>query len=195
MIRARTGESENLSMQPQGQFRKGVVVADFLTDTYRVSGEVALQGTPLIDQLNDLHALFITLERMFISPLLDPAVLTGNYKTGEIRKDRIGLVILSQKRDGLPLREGRYVGRTHMEKGVLIVAAGFEVRGLISVHRSVNVPNFLRTTPEDFILLFDTSATFAAKRDVVYQGAAVLVNRRMIEVFAMDQTIEQENED
>lgn len=177
-------------MQPQGQFRKGFVVGDFLTDTYRISGEVLLQGTPLIDQLNDLNALFITLERMFISPLLDPAVLTGNYPAGELRKDRIGLVILSQKRDGLPFREGRYVGRNHIQKGVLLVAAGFEVRGLISVHPSVNVPHFLRTTPEDFILLFDSSATFAAQRDVVYKGAAVLLNRRMIEVFAMDPTIE-----
>lgn len=175
-------------MQPQqGQFRKGYVVADFLTRTFRVSGEVALNGTPLIDQLNDLNALFITLERMFISPLLDPAVLTGNFKSGELRKDHIGLVILTQRRDGLPLREGRYVGRNHVNKGVLIVASGFEIRGAISVHSSVNVSNFLRTTPEDFVLLFDTRATFTAKRDVVYQSEAVLVNRRMIEVFAMDE--------
>jgi hypothetical protein len=181
-------------MQPQGQFRKGFVVADYLTRTFRVSGEVALQGTPLIDQLNDLNAQFITLERMFISPLLDPAVLTGNFKTGEIRKDHIGLVILTQRRDGLPLREGRYVGRNHVEKSILLVAAGFEIRGNISVHNSVNVPHFLRTTPEDFVLLFDTYATFTAKRAVVYKGDAVLVNRRMIEVFAMDESDKDKND-
>lgn len=169
----------------QATIRAGYVAAEFLTRTYRISAEVMLRGETLLDQMNDLNALFLSVERMFISPLLDPATLTGHFKVGEVRKDRVGIVVLQQRRDGLPQREGRYVGRDHVEREVLMVAAGFEVRGKISAHRSVNIPNFVRTTPEDFILVFDASATLTAKRDVVYEGGAILVSRKRTEVFAM----------
>jgi len=172
-------------MQTQASIRKGFVSGEFLTRTYRISGEVSLQTGPLLDQLNDINALFITLERMFISPLLDPATLTGNYEEGEVRKDILGIVVLNQLRDGLPMREGRYIGRDHVDRKVLIVVAGFEVRGALRLHPSVNVPNFVRTTPEDFIPLFNASATLTARRDIVFEGGAILVNRTEIEVFCM----------
>ena len=58
----------------QANTRSGYTVGEFLTRTYRISGEVASRGEPLLDRLNDHNALFCTLERIFISPLLDPAV-------------------------------------------------------------------------------------------------------------------------
>lgn len=169
----------------QATIRAGYVAAEFLTRTYRISGEVELRSEPLLDRMNDQNALFVTVERMFISPLLDPATLTGHFSIGEVRKDRVGIVVLQQRREGLPQREGRYVGRDHIERDVLLVTAGFEVRGKVSLHQSVNVSNFVRTTPEDFIVVFDASATLTAKRDVVYQGGAILVSRKRTEVFAM----------
>ncbi len=174
-------------MQAQATVRKGFVAGEFLTRTYRVSGEVALRGEPLLDQLNDHNALFVTLERMFISPLLDPATLTGNFATGEIRKDTTGLVVLNQMRDGLPHREGRYVGRDHIDRTVLVVAAGFEIAGVIRLHPTVNVTHFVRTTPEQFIPIFEAKATYATRREIVFQGAAILLNRNQIEVFAVNE--------
>lgn len=173
-------------MPPQAtSTRTGYVSGEFLTRTFRISGEAPLHGEPLLDLLNDHNALFITLERMFISPLLDPAVLSGHFRAGEVRKDVLGLVVLARQRDGLPAREGRYVGRDYAEHAVMLVVAGFEVRGVITMHRTVNIPNFVRTTPERFIPIFNATATYATKRDVVFQGGAILVNRAWIEVFAM----------
>ena len=83
-------------MEQQAKVRTGFVAGDFMTSTYRISGEVALRGDPLLDQLNNLNTLFLTLERVFVSPLLDPAVLTGNYPNAEVRKDNVGIVILNQ---------------------------------------------------------------------------------------------------
>lgn len=177
-------------MQPvqQTSIRTGYLAGEFLTSTYRISGEVSIHSNPLLDELNDVNALFVTVERMFVSPLFNPTVLTGNYRSAEVRKDRLGLVVLNQRRDGLPLREGRYVGRDHVERSVLLVAAGFEVRGLLTLHKSVNIPTFIRTTPEDFIPIFDATATLAVKRDVVFRGGAILVNRRRLEVFALSES-------
>jgi hypothetical protein len=172
-------------MEQQAKVRTGYVAGDFMTRTYRISGEVALRGEPLLDQINDMNAHFVTLERVFVSPLLDPAVLTGDYATAEVRKDNIGIVVLNQMKDGLPYREGRYIGRNHVDRQLLIVAAGFEIRGALRLHPSVNVPNFIRTTPEDFILLFNASAALTARREIVFQGGAILLNRRQIEVFAL----------
>lgn len=172
-------------MQSQASVRQGYVAGEFMTRTYRISGEVELRGVPVLDQLNDHNALFLSLERMFISPLLDPATLTGNFAHGEVRKDMLGIAVLSQWRDGLPLREGRYVGHDHVDHEVLVVVAGFEVTGAIRLHPSVNVPNFVRTTPEHFIPVFDARATLTARRNIVFKGGAVLINRSLIEVFAM----------
>lgn len=172
-------------MQGQASIRQGYVAGEFMTRTYRISGEVEARGTPILDQLNDLNALFLHLERMFISPLLEPAVLTGNFEQGEVRKDTLGLVVLSQWRDGLPLREGRYVGPDHADREVFVVVSGFEIEGAIRLHKSVNVPNFVRTTPEQFIPIFDAQATLTARRSIVFKGGAILVNRSHIEVFAM----------
>ena len=94
-------------------------------------------------------------------------------------------MILNQARDGLPYREGRYVGRDHVRRQLLIVTAGFEVRGSLPLHPSVNVPNFVRTTPEDFIPLFDAKAILTANRQITFEGAAILLNRREIEVFSL----------
>lgn len=175
--------------QQSGGLRTAHVSGEFLTRTFRISGEASIRSEPLLDNLNDHNALFITLERMFISPLLDPAVLTGNFKTGEVRKDRLGIVVLSRERDGMPARQGRYAGRDYADNQVLLVAAGFEIRGVLRLHSSVNVANFVRTTTEQFIPIFDAKATLTTRRDVVYQGGAILVNRARLEVFAMQSAI------
>ncbi len=172
-------------MQSQASIRQGYVAGEFMTRTYRISGEVELRGVPVLDQLNDHNALFLSLERMFISPLLDPATLTGNFAHGEVGKDSLGIVVLGYWRDGLPQREGRYVGHDHVDREVLVVVAGFEVTGIVRLHPSVNVPNFVRTTPEQFIPVFDARATLTARRNIVFKGGAVLINRGHIEVFAM----------
>lgn len=167
-----------------GTLRQQVVSADFLTRTYRTSGDVSILGEPLLDQLNDELAHFLHVERVFISPLLDPATLTGNFRSAEVRKDRLGVVVLNRLEDGLPYRQGRYVGRDHVERQVLAIVAGFEVRGAIWLHPSVNVIELVRTTPERFIPIFNATATYAMQRDIVFSGGAILVNRGMIEVFA-----------
>ena len=172
-------------MEQQAKVRSGLVAGEFMTRTYRISGEVVLRGEPLLDQLNNLNTLFLTLERVFISPLLDPAVLTGNYPFAELRKDNVGIVVLNQAKDGLPYREGRYVGRDLVSRQLMFVAAGFEVRGSLPLHPTVNVPNFVRTTPEDFIPLFNATAILTARREVVFGGGAILLNRREIEVFSV----------
>lgn len=164
--------------------RQQTVSAEFLTRSYRISGEVSVRSDPLLDQLNDHLALFVHVERVFVSPLLDPATLTGNFRSVEVRKDTLGLVVLNRPEDGLPHRQGRYIGRDHVERPVVTVAAGFEVRGVMSLHPSVNVVELIRTTPEQFVLIFDASAALTARREVVFSGGAILLNRSQIEVFA-----------
>jgi hypothetical protein len=171
-------------MSIQASTRKqGYVSGDFLTPTYRISGEVALRGDPLLDQLNDHMAQFLTVERMFVSLLHDPASLIGNFSLGQVRKASLALVILKEQEDGLPHRRGQYLGRDHADRDMLVVTGGFEVRGKLRLHRSVNVIEFLRTTPEQFVPFFDATAVVASRREIVFQGGAVLVNRLLIEVF------------
>ncbi len=167
--------------------RTGYIAGEFLTRSYRISAEVNTRGGKLLDELNDHMALFIQIERAFVSPLHDPVTLTGSYPMGQIRKDSLALVVLKQMRDGLPHREGQYLGRDHIDRPVQLMAGGFEVSGVIRMHPSVDVDNFLRTTPEAFVPVFDATATVTGKQQVVFSGGAILVNRTRLElVFTGD---------
>jgi hypothetical protein len=172
-------------MQSQATVRKGYVAGEFLTRTWRVSGEVEIQSHTLLDQLNDHLALFLQVERIFISPLSDPAQLAGNYAAGNIRKDNLAVVALRQLQAGLPHREGQYMGRDHVDRPLVIVVYGIEVRGVIRLHSSVNVSHFIRTTPEHFIPVFNATATIIAHPEIVFTGGAILLNRGQIEWFCL----------
>ena len=163
---------------------KDFMPGEYMTRTFRISGEADIRSDPVLDQLNDHMALFIQLERMFISPLLDPAVLVGNYELGNVRKDQLGMVILSREQDGLPYRQSQYVGPNHVDRKLVIVSAGFEIEGIIRLHPSVNVNNFIRTTPEQFLPIFQAEAKMVLHPEVRFQGQAILVNRAQIEVFS-----------
>jgi len=173
------------AQQTQASFRKGFVAGEFLTQTYRFTGEVALRGEPLLDQLNNRSTLFVTLERMFVSPLQDPAAVLSSYPSGELRKERISLVALTQARDGLPRLEGRYTAQELVQRQVLAIAAGFEITGTLRLHPTVIPAQHLRTTPELFIPLFDARAVWSQRRECVFKGGAILVNRGQVEVFAV----------
>lgn len=172
-------------MTSSATVRTGFVAGEFFTRTYRISGEVELHGEPLLDQLNDLNAQFLKLERVYVSPLRDPATLTGHFELGNVRKDSLGIVALKQLEDGLPHRRGKYMGRDHVDRELLFVVSGFEVRGMLRLHPSVNLNHFVRTTPEEFIPVFNATAVLTARRDLVFQGGAILVNRGRIEVFCV----------
>lgn len=169
--------------QQQASFRKGYVSGDFLTANYRITGEVPLRGIPVLDQLNDHMAFFIEVEHTFISPLHNPAALTGNFRYSNLRIENIGLLVLKQIRDGLPRREGQYMGHTHVDRELLFVAAGFELRGVLRLHPSVDLTHFVRTTPERFIPLFNASARLLSAPEIAFKGGAVLLNRGQIEIF------------
>lgn len=176
-----------MDTQQLASYRTGFVGGEFLTRNYRISAEVNTRGGRLLDELNDQMALFVQIERAFVSPLNDPVALVGNYSLGQIRKDSLTLVVLKQLRDGLPYREGQYMSRDHVDRPVHIMAGGFEIKGTIRLHPSVDASNFLRTTTEIFVPLFDAEATLAAQREIAFSGGAILLNRTRIELcFASD---------
>jgi hypothetical protein len=160
------------------------LAGEFITRMFRISGEADVQSDPLLDLLNDHLALFIQLERMFISPLHHPAVLVGNYEVGNVRKDRLVMAVLKRESDGLPYRRAQYEGRDHVDRKLVIVTAGFELQGLIRLHPSVNVSHFIRTTSEQFIPLFQAQASLVLDSSTLFKGEAILVNRAQIEAFS-----------
>ena len=117
----------------QFAFRRGFVTADFLSQNYRVSGELNVRTRPLADLLNDATTSFIDVENVYVSPIQNPADIKASYQTGSLLKANVSMVVLAREEDGRSKSTtyGSYIG--HTLRPVFMTVPGFEVRGYLEM--------------------------------------------------------------
>jgi hypothetical protein len=170
-------------MTDRATYRKGYVAADFLTQGYRISGEVRTAVNPMADILNDSLRSYVEIENVYISSIDHPADITGHYAFGQMRKDNIFMAILRRVEDGLPRRQtygNPAEGETQM---VFITLPGFEVRGRLSVEAANNLERLLVLAPERFIPIAEAVAVLSSTPAMEFRGGIILVNRRHIGIL------------
>lgn len=169
--------------------RKGYLSAEFLTENYRISGEVALKGQPLIDTLNDKMNSFVRVENMYISPVNDPTVFTAQYALGHIRKDNIVAAVLAREEDGIA-RHSIYQAKADAPilYSLFTVTKGYEVRGGLKLGSPVDVDNMLMQSLDLFIAVFRGHAKLTASPEIQFAGGALLLNRTFTNIFCVEKT-------
>ncbi len=167
--------------------RKGFVSADFLTESYRISGEVALKNQPLVDMLNDKLTGFIRGENVYVSPVHDPATFTAQGGVGNLRKDRIGLVVLAREEDGQS-RHSLYQTQTSQPTTFSLFATmpGFEVRGALRQTSLIDIENMLMQSVDRFITIFRATAKVTSNPELQFTGGAILLNRELATLFFVE---------
>jgi hypothetical protein len=167
--------------------RKGHLSAEFLTQTYRISGEINLKGQPFVDLLNDKMSTFIRIENAYVSPIDDPTVFKAQAPSAVLRKDTIALVILSREEDGVA-RHTLY----HIKPdapvlfNVFSVIHGFEVHGGLKLSSPVDIDNLIMQNVDRFITLYRATATLAANADIQFYGGSLLLNREMANLYTIE---------
>ena len=167
--------------------RKNVLTAEFLSESYRISGEVSTRDQPLVDQLNDKMSNFIKVENVYLSPLDNPSIFRAQSAIGHIRKDNLSLVVLPREEDGYA-RHTLYRNLGHAPIGFTIYAAilGFEVRGGLKVSSPVDVDTMLMQSVDRFITVYQAKATLTAQPNMEFTGGAILLNRQLATLFTVE---------
>ncbi len=167
--------------------RKGVLTADFLSESYRISGDVTVRDQPLVDMLNDKMSTFIRAENVYLSPIDNPTIFRTQNVIGQLRKDRLSMVVLPREEDGFA-RHTIYRNLGHLPIGFSLYAAipGFEVRGGLKLSSAVDVDNMLMQSVDRFITLYRATATLAAHPDMQFTGGAILLNRELATLFTIE---------
>jgi hypothetical protein len=167
--------------------RKGYLAAEFLTDSYRISGEVNLRGQPLVDTLNDKMNSFIKLENVYVSPVSDPTIFTAQYPIGNLRKDTIQTVLLAREEDGAA-RHTIYAtkGDAPILFTLFTVLGGYEVRGGLKQSSPIDVDNMLMQSIDSFITIYRASIKLTAYPEIQFTGGSVLINRNYANLFCVE---------
>ncbi len=171
--------------------RKGVVAAEFLSSSYRISGEVVLKGQPVVDSMNDKMSNFIRAENIYVSPISDPAVLKAHYTFGQLRKENISMVVINREEDGAS-RHSIY--HTQPNQPIIFslfaTVSGFEVRGGLKINSLTDVDNLLMQSVDRFITIYRATARAAENQAIEFSGGAILLNRESVNIVCVDKAVQ-----
>ncbi len=167
--------------------RKGYVSADFLSGTYRISGDVNLRGMTLVDGLNEKMSTFVRAENVYVSPIDDPAVFTAQYNLGQLRKENIGMVVLTREEDGVA-RHGLYNSMPTQPVlfNLFATLPGFEVRGGLRLTSMVDIENMLMQSIDRFITIYKATATVTNHPEIQFSGGAIVLNLELATLFCIE---------
>jgi len=167
--------------------RKGYISADFLTESYRISGDVNLRNQPLVDMLNDVNSHFVRVESVYVSPINDPVVFSAQNPIGQVRKDRILAVVLPREEDGFA-KHTIYsnLGSAPIIYSLFVAMPGFELRGGLRMGSSSDIENMLIRSVDPFITIYRATAKLLSHPDIQFNGGSILVNREMATMFAVE---------
>jgi hypothetical protein len=174
-----------VSQQEHASFRRGFVTADFLTNEYRISGEVSVRLRPLADSINDATTDYLEIENVYVSPIQQPADIKANYQYGSLSKENVVMVILARLEDGLSRSSsyGDYVG--HIVHDVFLTVPSFEVRGSLATRGKIGLRDYMAMQAGRFIPVAEATATVSLAPNIRFQGGMILVNRSHIGIICM----------
>jgi hypothetical protein len=155
------------------------VVADFFAQGYRVSGAFMGENRSLSDVIYDLNTDFLLIQDAYLSPIMDPAKISGYYAQTTLLKANMDFVLTMDMKDGLR-RDQRFALGDH-SFNVSLTVPFFELRGRLHLPgRSFEPRRFLSSEAGRFITLLEVSARCTFNPDVSYQGGAALINHNAI---------------
>lgn len=158
------------------------LVADFFSQSYRISGSLDVSSRKLADRLEDRNTSFVRLENTYISNIEHPADIVASHATSILRKDKIIAVVVAREEDGLSRKYtyGSYLGG-HVQRAFLIVPA-FEIQGYLRLSGKRDLRALL-AGGDLFLPILDAEMKLSAHPDVTFSGGVILVNRAKIEAL------------
>ncbi|MBN1875369.1 MAG: hypothetical protein JXA33_14160 [Anaerolineae bacterium] len=158
------------------------ITAEFFADGYRVSGHFDAARYALADTLLDPTTNYISIINAYLSPVMDPSVLTAHYKIATVDKSQLDFVLTVNARDGI--RRDQHYAQGMKTHTVFLTLPFFEVSGELRTAMTVFKPrSYLSTTAGSFLTFLNVTARCTFNPSIVYQGGAAQINRTKITFF------------
>lgn len=168
---------------------RGLLTADFLLESDRVSGQVNVRARPLADQLDDATTSFLELEDVYLSPITHPSELSQSFAAATLRKSGIHLAVLARFEDGLSRHKayGSYLG--NIPHDVLLITSRYQVRGRVVLPPKTQLQTVIAAEATRFLLVSEATATLTDHPEISFSGGAMLVNIDQVIAFCeIDET-------
>ncbi len=162
---------------------RGLLTAEFLLESDRVSGQVNVRARPLIDQLDDATTSFLELKDVYLSPITHPSELSQSFPAITLRKAGIHLAVLARFEDGLSRHQayGSYLG--NVPHDVLLVTSRYQVRGRVVLPPKMQLQAVIAAEAARFLLVSEATAILTDHPEISFTGGAILVNMGQVIAF------------
>jgi hypothetical protein len=164
-----------------------LVNMDIFTDAYRVSGQVAVGGGGIHAELGNPSSDYLELHSAYVSRIHQPGEIVASYTQGAFRKDNINLIVLQDRRDGIPVGAGgvRSVYTRGRPVPVFLTAPSFEIQGELFYEGKPTPNAILVQSIGRFQLIFAAKASASLYPDISYSGDLILVNKERIGIICL----------
>ncbi len=160
-------------------------LVEFFVDGYRVSGTFTVRTRTLGDAMYDSTTSYLTLKEAYVSPIGEPGKITARRQETVIVKDRVAFVLAMEMEMALR-RDQRYGSyRGPQFRPVYLTLPFFELEGLIRLPGRLDPLVLLSSRTEAYLTLVEVKARLTLHPDVIYEGAAALVNKRMVGLMSL----------
>lgn len=162
---------------------RGLLTADFLLESDRISGQVNVRARPLIDQLDDTTSSFLDLEDVYLSPITRPSELNQGFPAATLRKTAIHAAVLTRFEDGLSRHQayGSYLG--NIPHDVLLITSRYQVRGRVLLPPKMQLQTVIVAGTTRFLLVSEATVTLTEHPEISFAGGAILVNMEQVTAF------------
>jgi hypothetical protein len=156
------------------------VIADFLSETHRISCKVEVTSTGLHGLLNDNNTSALEARDVYVSRIQQPAKIIANFEVITLNKATLSLAIVLRREDVGP----QSTARRATPYPVLITTPAFEIKGNVEVPGKLDGSALLYGGTGKYMAIYQATAVATRFLEVPYSGEAMLVNRTLVETLA-----------
>jgi hypothetical protein len=161
--------------------RGGMLTTDFLTQSYRISAQVAVRNRRLINILSDTYRSLVELYDVYVSRITQPGDIVATNPTAAINKNSIICAVLPIIAGVVP-QDRSYIS-AKPSYSVFITAASFEIQGQLMSASRLDLNTFLSADAERFMPIMKARAVVSSHPQISFSGAVILLNKNWIDLF------------
>ena len=171
-----------------GQLGRSLVNMDIFTDVYWVMGRAAVGMSGIHGEFSNFNFNFLDLYDAYISRIHEPGTIIASYNLAAFRKDNINFIVLTDRRDGVPV--GTQHGRSIFTRGrpvpAYLTVPSFEIKGEL-IYEGKASPNAILTQALGrFLLIFSATASASLHPEINYSGDLILVHKERIGILCLE---------